>query len=232
MQLDFNQSMKHRNHSLATYELWSWKDTDKDQCILAVGFGLSRDLEKSADDPWQWSLSWGKSGLQFTTNGGGELKSKSTVSTPGDSEETKPLFFPNRWVHIALTIDAVRSPARVCLYVNGNCVAEGEMQNPNGGDLVNTDPSTALYICPNFCGQITEVRIWALTRPQDQLYAEKDWPLKMAKKGRKKYGIKIVAKGRNQRGASNRADGIQKPTIAKIGGATGGSSRRRTRTRR
>ena len=225
MQLDFNQGLKHRNHSLATYEFWVWKDGDEDQVIMGLGYGLSATLEKTSDHPWQWSLTIGKSGLQFRTSGGGELVSPSV----SEADNTVPLFVAKRWAHVAVTIDAIRSPSRVCLYLNGKCVRNGEVEAPAGDNYVNTDPTSALFFAPNFDGRLTEIRVWALVRPEDQLYSNRDWPLKMAKKGRKNrlQSIKIIAKSTENSSVSD-ARTTSAP-IAKIGamkGAKAHSSRR------
>ena len=81
---------------------------------------------------------------------------------------------------------------------------------------------------PNFVGKITEIRVWALVRPQDQIYANREWPLKMAKKKRKNrlQGIKISASGKPK----TKAPGVLKPMV-KYGLSASKSRGRRVRKR-
>ena len=91
----------------------------------------------------------------------------------------------DKWVHVALSIDALRSPPFVSLYIDGVLIADGAVDEPRGDHLFYANPSAAIYFGPNFVGKLTEIRVWALVRPQDQIYANREWPLKMAKKKRK-----------------------------------------------
>ena len=61
-------------------------------------------------------------------------------------------------------------------------------------------------------------------RPQDQIYANREWPLKMAKKKRKNrlQGIKISASGKPK----TKAPGVLKPMV-KLSGLSASKSRGR-----
>ena len=45
LQLGFHQTLRHRNHRFATYELWIRKNTNEESVILGLGAGLSKDFQ-------------------------------------------------------------------------------------------------------------------------------------------------------------------------------------------
>ena len=102
--------------------------------------------------------------------------------------------------------------------------ADGSVDEPEGDHKFNSNPTSALYIAPNFIGELTELRVWALVRPQDQIYANREWALKMAKKKRRNRfnNVKIVANNKKTIGGGN-----NKPLVKLSGLSSGGKSRGR-----
>ena len=49
--------------------------------------------------------------------------------------ESKPRNICDKWVHVALSIDALRSPPFVSLYIDGVLIADGAVDEPRGDHL-------------------------------------------------------------------------------------------------
>ena len=106
------------------------------------------------------------------------------------------LIQPNKWYHVAMTLDNNQGDGngKVVLLVNGKVVAQGVAPTPDAGEKENLRDDCGLFVVPNVeLLQVTEIRVWALARPQHDIDATKDWTLKMAKKARggKKRGASI-----------------------------------------
>ena len=219
LQLGFHQALRHRNHRFATYELWIRKNTNEESVILGLGAGLSKDFQTRENNvSWAWSLIMTETGLRFETSSGSKIAGDSV------NDESEQRNISNKWVHVAFSIDALRSPPHVCLYIDGKLIADGSVDEPEGDHKFNSNPTSALYIAPNFIGELTELRVWALVRPQDQIYANREWALKMAKKKRRNRfnNVKIVANNKKTIGGGN-----NKPLVKLSGLSSGGKSRGR-----
>ncbi len=211
--------------------------------------------------PWQWCLSMRAGGsrgagehyLDFRTSAGPDAAVRQPVraasggegggADDGDGGDGAAPFVPRRWHHVAVTIDANRTTTagggagggHVSLYLNGKVVASGDVRGPASpaSETQNQRDSCALYLLPNAPAgfQATEVRVWAMSRAQHDLDAQKDWTLKLAKKKRGGggggglfKGIKIKSAGSAPKAGAVGGGGISlaAPGLAGPGGGIGG----------
>ena len=173
----------------------------------------------AASIPWQWSLclmpkmkSCVGQHLMFRTSGKTENEIEQQIQSHANSldhedtsstAQTAPAVVPHRWYHVCLVIDANRSSGNrarsenttgfVSIYLNGKLATSGNVAEPTVlSDAA--DHSLGLFVFPNAIGwRLTELRVWAASRPQHEVDAGKEWTLKLAKKSRsgKKRGAAL-----------------------------------------
>jgi hypothetical protein len=124
-----------------------------------------------------------------------ELPPQSDV-TRGGVASPPDLFRPDKWVHVALTVDASKeeTSATVCLYIDCERVADGMVRFTKvqrGAALADT----SLVIGANLQGwRLTELRMWAMLRDATLLSDLREVNLGLAEQKKGRIVIRSSAK--------------------------------------